>query len=107
MTSLVVTNRGYNRSTWRLVYGSWAILVLLNLMFIIRYSAPGPIIDEWDFISAVTGEEDFWPWMWQLHNEHRFRTGLQWFRNPLQKQQHSSRKAPYIYKQCKIIVSFS
>jgi len=42
------------------------------IVFVVRYSDPGPIVDEWEFIPALTDEEPFWPWLWKLHNEHRF-----------------------------------
>lgn len=60
------------RRTWWFVYGVWAVLTLQALVFIVRYAQPGPIIDEWEFIPALTDEESFGPWLWKLHNEHRF-----------------------------------
>ncbi len=60
------------RRTWWFVYGIWAAMTLQVVVFLLRYPHPGPIIDEWEFIPAVTGEEPFVPWLWQLHNEHRF-----------------------------------
>ncbi len=60
------------RRTWWFVYGIWAVLTLQALVFVVRYAQPGPVVDEWEFIPALSDEEPFWPWLWQLHNEHRF-----------------------------------
>jgi hypothetical protein len=61
-----------DRRTFWFVYGAWAVMVLQALVFVARYPHAGPIIDEWEFIPALLGEEPFWPWVWTLHNEHRF-----------------------------------
>ena len=60
------------RRTFWFVYGLWAILTLQLLVFVVRYPHNGPLIDEWEFIPALMDEEPFWPWLWKLHNEHRF-----------------------------------
>jgi hypothetical protein len=60
------------RRTWWFVYGVWALLTLQLLVFVARYAQPGPVVDEWEFIPAMSDEEPFWPWLWKLHNEHRF-----------------------------------
>lgn len=60
------------RRTWWFVYAIWAAMTLQALAFIVRYAQPGPIVDEWEFVPAVCDEEPFWPWLWKLHNEHRF-----------------------------------
>src|SRR4051812_23488472 len=72
MTTSETRSQRDARRTWWFVYGVWAVLSLQMLVFMIRYAQPGPIIDEWEFIPAITGEEPFWPWLWKLHNEHRF-----------------------------------
>jgi hypothetical protein len=64
-------DRGARLTRW-FVYGVWIAMTLQALAFVVRYSHNGPIIDEWDFIPALTDEEPFWPWLWKLHNEHRF-----------------------------------
>lgn len=72
MLTSAATDERRARRTWWFVYGAWAVLSLQALIFVILYPHSGPIIDEWEFITAVTGEESFWPWLWKLHNEHRF-----------------------------------
>lgn len=72
LTSISPADR-YARRTWWFVYAVWAAMTLQALLYIVLYAHGGPIvIDEWEFVPAVTGEEPFWPWLWQLHNEHRF-----------------------------------
>jgi hypothetical protein len=71
-TSAAPDSSRYERRTWWFVYGVWAAMTLQALVFVIRYPHTGPIIDEWEFIPALTDEEPFWPWLWKLHNEHRF-----------------------------------
>lgn len=58
--------------TWWFVYGIWALLTLQMLVFVYRYAQPGPVVDEWEFVPALSDEEPFGPWLWKLHNEHRF-----------------------------------
>lgn len=60
------------RRTWWFVYGIWAVLTLQLIVFVARYAQPGPVVDEWEFIPVMSDEEPFWPWLWKLHNEHRF-----------------------------------
>jgi hypothetical protein len=71
LTSVTTADRRARRAWW-FVYGAWTIMTAQALLFIIRYGHATPVIDELDFIPAVDGEEPFWPWIWQLHNEHRF-----------------------------------
>ncbi|MCE9534032.1 MAG: hypothetical protein K8T89_23350 [Planctomycetes bacterium] len=71
LTSTSAQDRAAKR-TWWFVYGVWAALTLQALHFVIFFPTTGPIIDEWEFIPAVTQEEPFWPFLWKLHNEHRF-----------------------------------
>jgi len=47
-------------------------MVLSGLFFLLHYAENGPIIDEWEFVPALTNEEPLMPWLWKLHNEHRF-----------------------------------
>ena len=72
LTSAPPVSDRYSRRTWWFVYGVWAAMLVQAIIFIVRYSYVGPVIDEWEFIPAVTGEESMWPWLWKLHNEHRF-----------------------------------
>jgi hypothetical protein len=70
----VVSGTGQMEGPWtrRFVYGTWAFMVVAGLFFVLRYPDSGPIIDEWEFIPALTNEEPLVPWLWKLHNEHRF-----------------------------------
>jgi len=70
-TSTPVSARAARR-TWWFVYSVWAILTVQALHFIVVYPSSGPVIDEWEFIPEVTGETPYWPFIWRLHNEHRF-----------------------------------
>src|SRR5262249_38568781 len=37
-----------------------------------RYSLVNPYVDEWAFMPVLFGERSAGPWLWELHNEHRF-----------------------------------
>jgi hypothetical protein len=73
---IVPASAGRNRVerpwTRRFVYGTWGFMLLSGLFFVLRYPDNGPIIDEWEFVPALTNEEPLIPWLWKLHNEHRF-----------------------------------
>jgi len=71
LTSVPATDRNARRTRW-LVHGLWAVMLAQMIFFVWRYPHSGPIIDEWEFVPAVTGEEPVIPWLWKLHNEHRF-----------------------------------
>ena len=47
-------------------------MTLQALAFVARYALTNPFVDEWDFVHALYGEEPALPWLWALHNEHRF-----------------------------------
>ena len=47
-------------------------MTLQALAFVARYALSNPFVDEWDFVHALYGEEPALPWLWDLHNEHRF-----------------------------------
>lgn len=50
----------------------WVVMVLQGLVFVYRYALINPYVDEWEFVGALYGEEPPLPWLWKLHNEHRF-----------------------------------
>lgn len=50
----------------------WVVMVLQALVFVHRYALTNPYVDEWEFVPALFGEEPAVPWLWRLHNEHRF-----------------------------------
>ena len=72
LTSTPAVTDRHTRRTFRFVYGIWALMTLQALVFVVRYAHVDPIVDEWEFIPAFTGEEPYGPWLWKLHNEHRF-----------------------------------
>ncbi|WP_157368606.1 hypothetical protein [Zavarzinella formosa] len=63
---------GRQRLVRRILLAVWAVMVLQGLVFVWRYALTNPFVDEWDFVEALYGEEPALPWLWQLHNEHRF-----------------------------------
>lgn len=60
-----------DRISFRFVLVIWMVMTILNVVYILLYCANMPWGDEWWFIAALTGEEPFGPWLWELHNEHR------------------------------------
>ncbi len=56
----------------RLPWLVWAILFAINLVFVWRFALVNPYVDEWAFVPAWFGERPLGPWLWELHNEHRF-----------------------------------
>ena len=47
-------------------------MVLQALVFVVRHALTNHYVDEWEFMPALYGEEPALPWLWKLHNEHRF-----------------------------------
>jgi len=47
-------------------------MLLPGLIYVSRYPLTYPYVDEWGFIPVVFGERPAGPWLWELHNEHRF-----------------------------------
>ena len=54
------------------LWGTWAILFVLGLVYVHRYALNTPFVDEWAFVPVLFGEEPVGPWLWDWHNEHRF-----------------------------------
>jgi hypothetical protein len=44
----------------------------VGLVYVSRYALTIPFVDEWAFIPVLFGEQPSGPWLWELHNEHRF-----------------------------------
>jgi hypothetical protein len=47
-------------------------MFVVGLVFITRYALTIPFVDEWEFVPELFGERSAGPWLWELHNEHRF-----------------------------------
>jgi hypothetical protein len=50
----------------------WFALFAAGLIFVGRYALTSPYVDEWAFVPVLLEEKPVGPWMWELHNEHRF-----------------------------------
>ena len=50
----------------------WLALFAAGLAFVGRYALTNPYVDEWAFVPVLFGEQPTGPWLWELHNEHRF-----------------------------------
>lgn len=61
-----------DRRTRRILSGLWLALFAAELVYVCRYALSTPFVDEWLFMPVVLGEEPVGPWLWALHNEHRF-----------------------------------
>src|SRR5581483_11647567 len=59
------------RLTRGVLLGTWAVLALADLAFVLTLGTNAPYADEWEFVPALLDREPPLPWLWQLHNEHR------------------------------------
>jgi hypothetical protein len=50
----------------------WLVLFAAGLVFVGWYSLTNPYVDEWAFVPVLLEEKPVGPWLWELHNEHRF-----------------------------------
>src|SRR5262245_43637739 len=50
----------------------WLCLFAAGLIYVNRYALTNPYVDEWAFVPVLLGEKPAGPWLWELHNEHRF-----------------------------------
>jgi len=50
----------------------WLVLFVAGLFYVGRYALTNPYVDEWAFVPVLFGEKPVGPWLWELHNEHRF-----------------------------------
>jgi hypothetical protein len=49
----------------------WAVFTLAALWYVSVFGLNAPIIDEWEFVPVMVGQEPVVPWLWEQHNEHR------------------------------------
>lgn len=50
----------------------WLAMLVPGLVYVTRYPLVNPFVDEWAFVPVLLGDEPAGPWLWELHNEHRF-----------------------------------
>src|SRR5262245_17411480 len=55
-----------------IVFAVWLVMFVVGLVYVGRYAWTNPYVDEWDFVPVLFGEQPARPWLWELHNEHRF-----------------------------------
>lgn len=55
-----------------IVFAVWLVMFVVGLVYVVRYAWVNPYVDEWDFVPVLFGEQRVGPWLWELHNEHRF-----------------------------------
>src|SRR5262245_13613603 len=55
-----------------LLFAVWLAMFVPGLMYVGRYALVTPYVDEWGFVPVLFGERPAGPWLWELHNEHRF-----------------------------------
>jgi hypothetical protein len=55
-----------------LLFVVWLVMFAQGLVYVTRYALINPYVDEWAFIPVLFGERPVGPWLWELHNEHRF-----------------------------------
>lgn len=61
-----------DRRNRQFLLGVWVVMFVVGLVYVSRYARINPYVDEWAFTSVLFGEEPARPWLWGLHNEHRF-----------------------------------
>jgi hypothetical protein len=47
-------------------------MLVMGFVYVNRYALINPYVDEWAFVPVLFGDEPAGPWLWELHNEHRF-----------------------------------
>ena len=55
-----------------LLFVVWLFMFAQGLVYVTRYALINPYVDEWAFMPVLFGERPVGPWLWELHNEHRF-----------------------------------
>jgi hypothetical protein len=54
------------------VWGAWALMLTVALVFVWRFGSNVPSWDDWDMVPTMTGNQPVtWNWLWSQHNEHR------------------------------------
>jgi hypothetical protein len=61
-----------DRRTRLILFVVWLALLVAGLVYVGRYALTNPYVDEWAFIPVLFGDKPAGPWLWELHNEHRF-----------------------------------
>ena len=54
------------------LFAVWLLMFAPGLVYVARYALVNPYVDEWAFMPVLFGERPAGPWLWELHNEHRF-----------------------------------
>src|SRR4051812_24157472 len=54
------------------LFALWLALFAAGLVYVGRYALTNPYVDEWTFVPVLLGDKPAGPWLWELHNEHRF-----------------------------------
>ena len=55
-----------------LLFIVWLAMLVPGLIYVSRYALVNPYVDEWAFVPVLFGDRPAGPWLWELHNEHRF-----------------------------------
>lgn len=55
----------------RALLAVWAALTAAALVYAWSFGLNAPLIDEWEFVPVLLGQEPAAPWLWAQHNEHR------------------------------------
>jgi hypothetical protein len=55
-----------------LLFVVWLAMLVPGLIYVSRYALVNPYVDEWAFVPVLFGDRPAGPWLWELHNEHRF-----------------------------------
>src|SRR5262245_5632798 len=67
----VATSRSDRRARV-VLFVVWLVMFAQGLVYVTRYALVNPYVDEWAFMPVLFGERPVGPWLWELHNEHRF-----------------------------------
>lgn len=67
LLSSTTTSPGLDAFIW----AAWGVLALCAVLFLRRYAANCPYMDEWDMVDGLFSGRRMLPWLWELHNEHR------------------------------------
>lgn len=55
------------------VWGTWFLMTLVGVVFILRFASPIPFVDDWAVVIRLAGgASPSFDWLWSQHNEHRY-----------------------------------
>jgi hypothetical protein len=55
------------------VWGTWAVMTIMDLYWVTRYGIDVPFLDGWILVPVLTGDQPLnWAWLWHPHTAHRF-----------------------------------